>query len=62
MTTIFSLQVLARTKEELDRKIMELEETRSYLHRKIAIHQELAEKEAMDKQSSYDNSPVHKAE
>ncbi|MBP1045561.1 MerR family transcriptional regulator [Enterococcus sp. BWM-S5] len=58
----FSLQVLARTKEELDRKIMELEETRSYLHRKIAIHQELAEKETMDKQSSYDYSPVHKAE
>ncbi|MBL1227509.1 MerR family transcriptional regulator [Enterococcus sp. BWR-S5] len=56
----FSLSVLAKTKEELDRKIMELEETRSYLDRKIAIHQELAEKENAKKLKQLEHSLSYK--
>lgn len=41
----FSLKLLTQTKRELDDKIAELEATREYLMHKIAIHQELAEKE-----------------
>lgn len=58
----FSLGVLAKTREELDRKIMELEETRSYLEHKIAIHQELAEKENLQKAKQPEYIPVRKAE
>ncbi|WP_086347432.1 MerR family transcriptional regulator [Candidatus Enterococcus clewellii] len=58
----FSLNVLARTKDELDRKIEELEETRSYLYRKIAIHKELAEKENLEKLDNEEHAPIHKAE
>lgn len=57
----FSLQVLTRTKDELDRKILELEETRSYLYRKIAIHQELAEKESLEKLHKGKQQPVREA-
>lgn len=58
----FSLKVLARTKDELDRKIKELEETRSYLYRKITIHKELAEKETLEKGNKEEPALIHKAE